>query len=134
MIDFDALVLAPCMSVFGQRVVVTPTVSQPNAPAFVAQGVFAQRPTRWETAEGNFVTTMETTLGIRLADFYLPPKQGDSVLIGGADISGSLGPGTLQIVPNLTTIGGTNWFVWDINADGQGGASLTIKLQRPTAE
>ncbi len=76
------------------------------------------------------MSTMETTLGIRLRRF-LPaaPKQGDSVLIGGADLQ--LARPVLPDRPRLTTIGGATWFVWDVNPDGQGGASLVIKQQRP---
>ena len=110
-VDWDALVLAPTMTVFADPIALTPTVSMPGALAYPARGIFAQRPTRWETAEGGLLTTMETTLGIRLADFPVPPRQGDS----------------------LVRLGVT-WFVWDVNADGQGGASLSIKLQRKPPE
>ena len=110
-VDWDALVLAPSMAVFSDPIALTPTVSMPGALAYPARGIFAQRPTRWKTAEGGLLTTLETTLGIRLADFPVPPRQGDSLVRAGV-----------------------TWFVWDVNADGQGGASLSIKLQRQTAE
>ena len=99
------------MAVFSDPIALTPTVSMPGALGYPARGIFAQKPTRWETAEGGLLTTLETTLGIMLADFPVPPKQGDSLVRGGV-----------------------TWFVWDVNLDGQGGASLSIKQQKPTAE
>jgi hypothetical protein len=110
-LDFGALVLGPTMAVFSDPIALTPTVSIPGALAYPARGIFAQRPTRWETAEGGLVTTMESTLGIMLADFPVPPRQGDSLVRAGV-----------------------TWFVWDVNLDGQGGASLSIKQQRKPAE
>ena len=111
MIDWDSLVLSPLQSVFSDPIAYAPTVSQPGAAPFLARGIFAQRPTRWETAEGGLLTTLETTLGIMLADYPVPPRQGDSLVRSGV-----------------------TWFVWDVNADGQGGASLSIKMQRKPAE
>ena len=111
MIDWDALVLAPAMTVFADPIALTPTVSIPNALAYPARGVFAEKPVRVEVENGGYISTLETTLGIRLADFPMPPKQGDSLVRAGV-----------------------TWFVWDVNPDGQGGASLAIKQQRQIAE
>ena len=108
-LDFAALVLGPAMAVFADPIALTPTVSIPGALAYPARGIFAQKPVRWETAEGGLLTTLETTLGIMLADYPVPPKQGDSLVRAGV-----------------------TWFVWDVNADGQGGATLTLKERRRT--
>ena len=110
MIDLSALVLGPTMAVFADPVALTPTVSMPKALAYPTRGIFSQRPVRVDdgSGTGNYWSTLETTLGIRLVDFPVPPKQGDSLVRAGV-----------------------TWFVWDINIDGQGGASLVIKQQRP---
>lgn len=107
--DFASLVLGPCMDVFADPIMLTPTKSQPQAAAYPAQGIFAQKPVRIETENGGYLISLETTLGIRLADYPVPPKQGDSLVRSGV-----------------------TWFVWSVTLDGQGGASLHIQTQRPT--
>lgn len=102
-VDWDALVLAPAMAVFSDPIVLTPTVSQPSAAPFLACGVFAVKQVTVQTAEGEF-TDQQPTLGIRLADFPVPPKQGDSFVRAGVV-----------------------WNIYDVQPDGQGGADLVLK-------
>ena len=91
------------MGVFGQPIVFTPTASQPGVPAYPARGVYAVKQVTVREEEVVF-TDQQPTLGIKLADYPVPPKQGDSFVLNG-----------------------TTWRVWDYQPDGQGGADLVLK-------
>ncbi len=103
MIDWDGLVLAPLQAVFADPIVFTPTISQPGVPPFLARGIFAVKQVTVRTEEGEF-TDQQPTLGIRFADYAVPPKQGDSFARAG-----------------------TVWNLYDVQPDGQGGADLVLK-------
>ena len=107
MIDFSALVLGPAMAVFGAPILFTPTASQPGIPAYPARGVFAVKQVTVREEEIVF-TDQQPTLGIKLADYPVPPKQRDSFVRAGV-----------------------TWFVWDVQPDGQGGADLVLKETAP---
>jgi hypothetical protein len=102
-IDFD-LVLAPAMAAFAQSITLTPTVSQPGAPAYAARGVFDFKAVEIPLDDGTFHSTNQPTLGIRLADYAVAPKQGDLL---------SMPQGNYQIA--------------DVVPDGQGGADLLLR-------
>ena len=106
-LDFASLVLGPAMAVFADPIALTPTVSQPGALAYPARGVFAVKQVTIRTEEGLF-TDQQPTLGISLADYPVPPKQGDSLVRAGIA-----------------------WVVWDIQPDGQGGADIVLKETAP---
>ena len=114
MIDFAALVLGPAMATFGRPITVTPTKSQPGAPAYsttpsgmALTGIYASKKVEIQLENGLFHSTVQPTLGLRLADFAVPPKQGDLVTI-----------------PAL----GSFSFA-DISPDGQGGADCELRLK-----
>lgn len=110
MIDFAALVLGPAMAVFGQPVTVTPTASQPDAPSYQGRGVYASKPVQIPLGEGGYLSTVQPTLSIRLADFAVPPMQDDLV---------STSQGSFLIA--------------DVIPDGQGGADCPLRsLSAPT--
>ena len=102
-LDFSALVLGSAMAVFADPIALTPTVSIPGALAYPARGVFAVKQVTVRLEEGLF-TDQQPTLGIKLADYPVPPKQGDSFVRAGVA-----------------------WTIWDVQPDGQGGADLVLK-------
>lgn len=112
MIDFDALVLAPTVGAFARPVRVNPGL----AAAFDARGVWASRSVDVATEDGGVLNTRVLTLGIRLSEWQAPPKKRMRIEIPAA---GSLpAEGILQVD--------------DVDLDGQGGASLTLKrAERP---
>ncbi len=107
MFDFASLVLGPAMAVFADPITFTPTVSQPGVAAFPARGVYASKPVDIRV-EGGTMSDVQPTLGIKIDDYPVAPKQGDSFVRAGI-----------------------TWFVWDIKPDGQGGADLIIKETSP---
>lgn len=118
-IDFSALVLGPAMATFGQPITVTPTASQPGALAYSTKpdgispltGVYASKPVQIPLENGTYHSTVQPTLGIRLADFAVAPMQDDTVVIG------ALG----------------KFLIVDVNPDGQGGADCPLRsLNAPT--
>lgn len=80
MIDFSATALEAGIAVFGRAVTVHPDVSQPGGDPYYARGVFAAPhvPVDSFGIEAGISTT-SPSLGIRLADFAIPPQVGDSV-------------------------------------------------------
>jgi hypothetical protein len=115
MIDFGALVLGPAMATFARPVTVTPVRSQPGQPAYQARGVWSIRNVEVQLEEG-VMNTRVITLGVKLADFGpIPPKARDLVAAPAA------GP-----YPDE----GTHW-IEDIDLDGQGGATMTLKKGTP---
>lgn len=102
--DFASLVLGPAMAVFSDPIVFTPTVSQPGVAAFPARGVYAVKQVTVRLEDGGIFTDQQPTLGIKLADYPVPPVQGDSFVRAGV-----------------------TWNVWDVQPDGQGGADLVLK-------
>ncbi|CAM5771983.1 hypothetical protein LMIY3S_03691 [Labrys miyagiensis] len=105
--DFDNLVLAPCMAAFGIPLTVTPIKSQPGQPAYAAQGIYDRTQSTVMMEDGSELASTRVTVGIRLSTFAVPPRQGDQVLKDGIR--------------------------YEIDAafpDGQGGAELVLKELR----
>eukprot|EP01037_Dinobryon_pediforme_P017838 gene17838-18066_t len=92
------------MATFGQPVTVTPTKSQPGAAAYLSRGVFDMQQQSVMLEDGSELASTKRTLGIRLADYPVPPRQGD-----------------------FLTLGSDNYQVDSFTADGQGGAELVLK-------
>ena len=115
MIDFDALVLKPAGDIFQIMVSYTPTVSQPGAPSFATHGVYSSTDMDVEMQDGAIFSDQQTKLGIRLRDFAAPPDEGDYVTI------------TDMRHPAY----GKQFWVGDLDEDGQGGGSLLLRLKEP---
>lgn len=93
------------MAVFGQPITVTPVKSQPSQPAYAATGVYASKPVTIQLeGSDDFHQANQPTLGIRLADYTVPPVQGDTI---------ALPQGTFT--------------VFNVVLDGQGGADLVLR-------
>lgn len=115
MIDFAALALGPGIATFGRPVTVTPPSARPPIPPFAASGVWAVRNVDVSLNEGESLNSVTITLGIRLSDWPVAPKQGMQIQVPAA---GGL--------PDE----GTHW-IERVNPDGQGGAILTLKKKPP---
>ncbi|MCJ2053998.1 hypothetical protein [Methylobacterium sp. J-070] len=115
MIDFAALALGPGIAAFGRPVTVTQLASRPVRQPFDASGVWAVQNTNVELEAGANLNTTRITLGIRLSDWQYPPEQFALVRVPAAGF-----------YPDE----GTLW-IDDIDPDGQGGASLTLKRGKP---
>jgi hypothetical protein len=107
-IDFDALVLAPCEDTFAIPVTVTPIASQRGAPPYAARGIFASRALQIAVEDGAMLADQQTTLGIRFADFPVPPLADDRFVIKGV---------TYEAIT--------------VHPDGQGGADIPLRRIEP---
>ena len=105
--DFDNLVLSPCMAAFGVTVTVTPLKSQPTAQPYAATGVYDRSEAIVMMADGSEMASTNVTLGIRLSDFTVPILEGDKIALNGK-----------------------TYKVDALFPDGQGGAELRLKEVR----
>lgn len=108
MIDFGALVLGPCIGIFGEAPNAPVLYQTASAPAFPVNGVFDQAyrpidPLMIEGMDTSHVTTTRPCLGVRLSDFLIQPQQND-----------------------LVTIRGAQYRVSEVHSDGVGGARLML--------
>jgi hypothetical protein len=115
MIDFDALVLKPAGDIFQIKVSFTPTVSQPGVAAFDTNGVYSSTDLDVEMQDGAIFSDQQTKLGIRLRDFAAPPDEGDFV----------------TITDTRHPACGKQFWVGDLDEDGQGGGTLLLRLKEP---
>ncbi len=106
-IDFDALVLGPCMDAFAEDITVDARASRPGEPPYAARGSYHERAVDVALTDGAILSSAEKTLGVRLSEFVVPPAQGDLMILRGA-----------------------TFVVEDLDEDGQGGARLTLKELR----
>jgi hypothetical protein len=111
-IDWDAVVLAPCMSpdVFGEDADQRPTYTpQATGVGFPIDGVF-DRPFHAATLEADgdaAFATRKPSLGVRLAQFPADPVKGDKVYV--------------PSVPQT-------YLVSDVHPDGKGWALLDLMI------
>lgn len=114
MIDFDALVLGPAMTVFAKPIIVNPVRSQPGHAAYAARGVWAIKPIDVQTEDGSVMSSRIYTLGVKLSEFLVPPTEEDQVTI------------TNVIIRDVMRATAT-FLIDDVDPDGQGGAVWTLK-------
>ena len=57
-IDFDDLVLSPCMDTFAEPVMIDPVVSQPGALPYTARAIFTSRPYEVQLNDGSLVSDL----------------------------------------------------------------------------
>ena len=117
MIDFAALALGPGIATFGRPVTVTPSGGRSPIAPFLSTGVWTSRNVDVSLLDQQSMNTRVITLGIALAAWPMTPKPGWAIRIPAA---GSLADE------------GTLW-IDDVDLDGQGGATLTLKKQPPGA-
>ena len=115
MIDFDKLVLKPATDVFYINVVYTPTMSQPAALPFATRGVYSSQKLDVEMQDGTIFSDQQTKLDVRLAEFAAYPQEGDFVTITDARHPAY----------------GKQFWIGDLDEDGQGGGTLLLRLKEP---
>ena len=103
-IDFADLVLGPAMATFAIPVTITPTVSQPSAAAYSAQGIWTVQDVDVLLEDGSTIASKSYWLGIALGEFTIAPIKGDGV-----------------------TLNGNGYLIDQVRPDGQGGAKLVLK-------
>jgi hypothetical protein len=82
MIDFDDLVLGPCMEHFGQTVTFTPAVGD----EVEVTAIFTDSYTHvLEGPDGLSVVSTNPTLGCRAADFDAEPARDDTFTVSGTE-------------------------------------------------
>ncbi len=102
--DFDRLVIAPLMGIFGKPIIVTPTVSQPGMPSYVARGDFRISNIDMSLLGGGIESTQTIAIGLRKADFLV------------------------FVVPeDVITVDGVDYLVDDTDDDPQGHSIVTLK-------
>jgi hypothetical protein len=115
MIDFDALVLNPASDIFQIMVTYYPTVSQPLALPFDTFGVYSSAPIDVQLQNDTIYSDQQTSLGIRLRDFAVYPEMGDHV----------------EITDMRHPAYGKQFWIGDLDEDGQGGGTLLLRLKNP---
>jgi hypothetical protein len=105
-IDWDAMVLAPLVGVFGEPVLYTPAGGAP----FIVSMVCDEGNKDINLAGGMGVNSSNPVVSGRLAQFSMPPLQGDTLLI-------------------VRT--GESFKVADVEADGKGGVKLPLSFMGP---
>ena len=102
MIDFDRLVLHPCLHVFGEPATYTPVGGAPAALV----GVFEEFHTLVREGDGVPVQENRPVLGVRAADI----------------------PGGLPARNDAMQVSGRNWAIDEILPDGVGHLKLVLKF------
>ena len=108
-IDFDAEVLSVCMSTFAVPIIINPLVSQPGAPAYVANGIWTVEPYSIIQENQEALITSIFTIGLELSALPAsPPMVGDVLIVNSSSY----------------------WFDSQ-QYDGQGGVSWKVKAFEP---
>ena len=104
-VDWDALVLGPCLDTFG----VPATYMPLRGASFSITGVFDRYHVEvtLDPAQGVPVSTLRPIIGVRDSVFATQPAQGDKVLVAGA---------TFEVI--------------DTQPDGHGHTILKLKIAR----
>lgn len=105
MIDFDTLVLGPCMRNFGQEI----TFISQEGPSIRVYGIFDEvtrlpDPIAGDDAGDSGVIGLRAVVGVRLSDFPRKPFLGDRVVLSDKKV----------------------FYVQEVQVDGQGGAHLVL--------
>jgi hypothetical protein len=115
MIDFDALVLNTCENIFAIAAEFAFVVTAPAAPNVTARGVYSSAPLDVLMQDEITFSDPKSTLGIRTRDFDIQPGRGD----------------TVKIVEPTHPAYLEQYWIGDSRLDGQGGALLLLRTQRP---
>lgn len=115
MIDFDALVLNPCEDIFSILVKFTLAATKPEAAPVIVRGIYSSAPVDVVMQDETIFSDQQTSLGIRLRDFDIPPDRGDIV----------------EIIDQRHPAFGNKYWIGDSDLDGQGGANLLLRTKEP---
>lgn len=117
-VDFDALVMAPCIAAFGNAEAV---FSRPGGAATVT-AIFDRHGASLRFDGESTVSVRQPRLGVRLADFPadFSPRQGDACTV-------------TPLLPDGSRGSPVAWKVMDTQPDGMGGLSIMLS-GRSTAD
>ena len=111
-INFDALVVTPCMNAFAIPCTVTPLASIPKAPTpYQARGIYSLKQIDLLLEDGTRFFSVTITFGMRLAELPALPVAGD----------------TFVIAPSGKPL---NYVVDHVGGDGQGGINVFMKSKQ----
>lgn len=111
-VDFKSRVLAPNFRFWGVKCRFLPIESQPEAQPFERLGIFESRPVDVSLLDNGVMGTQNTTLDIMLDDFQIALVQRDRVDI---------------VDPTIAPIHRGLYWIDDVDPDGQGAATLTLR-------
>jgi hypothetical protein len=114
-IDYSSLIYLPNYDMFARAITVTPTASQPGAPAYTARGILNTDEQTVQGEDGSLITDQRTLVDVRDVEFGVVPQQGDLVTIP-ADGGAMVTLGDFEI----------------INAWKNGGGETTLQLRSIT--
>src|SRR4029077_11976939 len=80
-VDFSTEVYLPAQNLYGRKITVTPTASQPGQPAYDARGILDVDAIDVGALDGSLVSETRIILDIREAEFAVLPLQGDVINI-----------------------------------------------------
>lgn len=123
-IDFQAMVLGPCMDTFARPVTVTPVKSQPLVAQYDSRGIWEVTAIDIVTEDGGSMQSRNIKLGIQFNDYTIIPAQGDIIESKASDIPLAYWQGYVD--PNSSI----EFLVDDQRPDGQGGAYLILKRKK----
>jgi hypothetical protein len=115
MIDFDAIVLNPCENIFSIVCKFTLAATKPEAAPVIVRGIYSSGPVDVVMQDETVFSDQQTSLGIRLRDFEIPPDRGDIV----------------EIIDQRHPAFGAVYWIGDSDLDGQGGAMLMLRTKEP---
>ena len=103
-IDWSDLVLGPLEDTFAVPITVTPTKSLPGQSTYAARGIWTSRTVEIPMDDGTVIRSNDMSVGIRIAEFPALPAKNDGL-----------------------SVNGSNYTIYDVQLDGQGGAKLIVK-------
>jgi hypothetical protein len=111
-VDFSTELYLIAFDKFARPITVTPVVSQPGAPAYGARGYFDTKETDVLTEANAILSSSQSFLDIRQAEFTVEPLQGDIIDI-----------------PFHANVDGGTYEVLDLAGKGNAGGIITISLR-----
>jgi hypothetical protein len=103
-IDFSDQLYVHTQDTYGRAISITPGVSQPGGPDYVARGILDTKDIDVVALDGSIISEQHTILDIREAEFGILPMQGDQVAIPGD--SGLPDAGLWEIIDVVRNGGG----------------------------
>ena len=103
-LNYSQLVYLPAYNTFARPITVTPSASQPNAPAYAARGIFGTEPMDVATEDGGIFSDQHTILDVLDDEFTMVPMQGDVIEIPAS--AGIARAGTFEVIDTKINGGG----------------------------
>lgn len=122
-IDFESLVLGPCMTAFAKPVTITPVKSQSLAAPYPSQGIWTIDSVDLVMEDGTPMTSRTIKFGVQFSDYPIMLAQGDIITTIASNVPLAYWQGDNDINPSSNI----DFIVNDQRPDGQGGCTLVLK-------